>query len=67
MLGAYSNQPAAVIFFAGVLTVTGLVLLMLWLYVTHDRRLATPDLSERLVRHHTLQAILAPAVFTLSI
>jgi uncharacterized membrane protein len=65
VLGQYSGT-APVLFYAGTQTVTGTVNLALWLHAVRGRRLVSPSLSSRLVRHHMLRAAVAPAVFLLS-
>ena len=66
VLGAFSTTPA-VTFYAATLFGTGVVVLVLWVYATHDRRLVSPDLDRRLIQHHTLRAATAPLVFLVSI
>jgi uncharacterized membrane protein len=67
VLGTYGDQALAVDFYAGTLTVTGGVVLALWLYATGGHRLISPDLSPRLVRHHLWRAASVPSVFLMSI
>jgi uncharacterized membrane protein len=66
VLGTYGDDTAAVTLYAGTLTVTGLLVLALWLYATVDRRLVRPDLHQRLIQEHVLRAVCVPLVFAIS-
>ena len=66
VLGAFSTTPA-VTFYAATLVGTGVVVLLLWVYATHDRRLVSPHLDRRFIQHHTLRAASVPLVFLISI
>lgn len=66
VLGAYGTPPAVTLY-AGTLTATRTIELVLWLYATTSRRLVRPDLDSRLIRHHTLRAASVPLVFLVSI
>ncbi len=66
VLGTYGDQRASVILFAGTLAGTGVVILTLWLYATHNRRLVHPELDAIVIRNHTLRAVSAPSVFLAS-
>jgi uncharacterized membrane protein len=66
VLGTYRNTTA-VTFYAGTLVVTGLSVLVLWLYATRKRRLVSSNLSARQIQHLTLRLAGAPLVFLVSI
>jgi uncharacterized membrane protein len=65
VLGTYGNTPA-VTFYAGTLCVTGLLVLALWVYATWHRRLVTPQISAKLIQHHTVRAASVPLLFFVS-
>jgi uncharacterized membrane protein len=67
VLGNYGSDPAAVTFYALTLTLTGIVVLGLWVYAVRDRRLVRPDLDRSLVEEHMLRALMIPVVFAISI
>ena len=66
VLGEYGTAPA-VTFYAATLSVTGTLVLLIWLYATTHRRLVRPDLDRRLVQHHAIRAAGVPLVFLVSI
>jgi hypothetical protein len=61
------RHDAAVTFYAATLFVTGVIVLALWVYATHDRRLVSPHLDGHLIEHHTWRAASVPLVFLVSI
>ena len=67
VLGAYGDQPVAVMLYAGTLALTGLTGLAIWLYASGRRRLLHPDASARLIRYQTWRAVGNPLVFLVSI
>jgi uncharacterized membrane protein len=67
LLGEYGDERTVVIFYAGVLTVTGLLSTVTWVYASHRGRLVEPDIDPRLVRLFTVRAISVPIVFLISI
>jgi uncharacterized membrane protein len=67
VLGNYANDVAAVSLYAGTLAITGLVVLAMWLYATHDHQLTTHDLSARQIHRFVARAVCAPLFFTVSI
>jgi len=67
LLGRYGNTQFAVVFYATVLVVTGLLLVGLWLYATAGHRLVDPDLDPRFIRYNTVRGVSASAIFLLSI
>jgi uncharacterized membrane protein len=66
VLGAYGTTPG-VTFYAATLCVTGILVLVMWLYATRGRRLVSPQLDRRLIEHHTWRAASVPLVFLVSI
>src|SRR5205807_283502 len=66
VLGVYDSTPAVTLY-AGTLSITGLVLLVLWLYASAGRRLLRKDVNERLIRYYALRAAGVPVVFVVSI
>lgn len=67
LLGRYGSTSIAVMTYAGLLTLTGLVILVLWWYVSYAAKLTTLDLDPVVVRHHMWRAAVAPIFFGLSI
>ncbi|MGA7984496.1 MAG: TMEM175 family protein, partial [Burkholderiales bacterium] len=71
VLGEHANQPAAVVFYACVLALTGLLQLAMWLYATFARRLVEVSLDDR--QYRFLQRLVGarmaipPLVFLLSV
>jgi len=70
VLGEHANAPAAVILYAGVLALTGLLQAAIWRYATRRRRLVDTtlgaDLYRHLVRVVSARMLVAPLVFLLS-
>ena len=67
VLGTYGDEPLAVTFYAATLAVTGVIVLMLWLYATSGHRLVAKDLNPRLIKRQTWRALSGPVVFLISI
>jgi TMEM175 potassium channel family protein len=67
VMGRYGNQSVAVTLYAATLAVTGVILLLLWLYATSGRRLVSADIDPRLVAHQMWRAATVPIVFLVSI
>jgi uncharacterized membrane protein len=68
VLAAYGKEAPAVMFFAATLALTGIVVLLLWLYAVSGNRLISHRGHRPMrLRHHTLPTALTPAVFLLSI
>lgn len=62
-----NGNRTATIFYAMTMCVVGLLLTLLWLYVSSRRRLVSPNLDAAIVRRGILRNLSAPAVFLLSI
>ena len=67
VLGAYGGQLVAVILYAATLAITGLLLSLLWLYASHNRRLVAAMLTPQHIRATTLRNAVPPVVFLASI
>lgn len=67
LLGRYGTTSAAIMTYAGLLTLTGLVILGLWWYATSARRLIATDVDPVVIRHHMWRAAVAPFFFAASI
>lgn len=67
LLGRYGSTSVAVMTYAGLLALTGLVILVLWWYATSSRRLIASDVDPVVVRHHMWRAAVAPFFFGISI
>jgi TMEM175 potassium channel family protein len=71
VLGEHANRPAAVVFYACVLALTGLLQLAMWVYATVGRRLVEATLDDAqyrfLLRLVGARMAIPPLVFLLSI
>jgi uncharacterized membrane protein len=67
LLGEYGDERTVVIFYASVLSLTGLVSTAIWVYASGGHRLVEPDIDEHLVRVFTMRAMSVPVVFLVSI
>ncbi len=67
VMGRYGNQAVAVALYAGTLAVTGVILLVLWIYAVSGRRLVSADLDRRLIQHQMWRFATVPVVFVASI
>ena len=67
MRGDYDSSRFALIFYAAVHVVIGIVSLNIWLYATQGRRLTRPDLSEQVVSSGLVNGAVPTAIFLLSI
>lgn len=66
VISEYGNQTAT-IFYALVMTITGLLNAAVWVYASRHNRLIEPTFTPQRTRHETLRALIVPAVFLLSI
>jgi uncharacterized membrane protein len=66
ILGMYGDHQPAVIFYLGSLMITGIFIIALWWYATHDHRLVDKQLDDALIRHHMQRSLIAPIIFLLS-
>jgi hypothetical protein len=56
-----------VVVYAGTLTITGVMLEILWWYATRGHYLVEKELPDRVVRLGTIKTIIAPCAYALSI
>ena len=63
----YAGIFIAVLLYAGTLTLTGLALVAIWLYATHEHRLVDPQLDAEAISAQTRRLLVGPAIFLLSI
>lgn len=66
LFGDYSRVPDVVLFYTGSLALVGYLLAGLWLYAASGYRLIDKKMSARHVRFYTMQFLVAPVIFTLS-
>lgn len=66
LLVLYGDSLIVTIFYPAVLIVTGLLLLLTWLYATKDRRLVDRDLDENTIRAVAIQSSGYVVVFAVS-
>ena len=67
LLGEYGDETPATVFYAGMVILTGLLFLAVWLYATHDRRLVDPALDAGVIRHGLVRALIPIVFFAVSI
>jgi uncharacterized membrane protein len=67
IISLYGNTAIAVIFYTSTLALASLVNLVIWLWAGSGHRLISREVSPRVVRSHAWRAVVAPAVFILSI
>ena len=63
VLGTHFGDPVATSFYYATLLVTGIVAWTTWRYASHERRLVSQDLPDRVVRHHLVVPLAAVLVF----
>ncbi len=66
VLGDHADAIAT-IFYAGTLAMTGMMIALVWWHASHDGRLLVRPFTPRALRASYLRALIAPAVFGLSI
>jgi uncharacterized membrane protein len=66
-IGNYGSSPIAVIFYAPVVALTGLILWAIWLYATIGHRFVDRDLHPDYIRYYTISFLITPVIFLLSI
>ncbi len=67
LFGEHRRDPVAVGFYAVAVALTGLVLNLLWIHATRNRRLVAPDLDARVVRFVTFRAAAVPVTLAASL
>src|SRR5207245_611387 len=67
VLGKYKHNQAAIVLYSANILLLGFVNAAHWAYVTHQRRLVSPDLPTEVVRLTMARILLAPAVALLCI
>jgi uncharacterized membrane protein len=67
LIDRFEGQQTAVILYAGVLAVTGLVVAGLWRHATYKHRLVDEDLSPETIRKGLWIRLAIPAAFLISI
>jgi len=67
VLGDHGNTTAAVVFYAGTMTLLGILMAAFWLYASRGRRLLGPETPTALIEHTTWRAFTVPTVFLVSI
>jgi uncharacterized membrane protein len=65
IIGENENRTA-VIFYALVMAIAGLLNVALWVYASHNNRLIEPGLTPQQRRRETIRALVVPCVFLLS-
>jgi uncharacterized membrane protein len=67
LIGQYPEQQISVVIYAGTLVITGLVLQLLWWYVTSSYRLVDREIDPQLVQRATRRNVTAPLIYLLAI
>ena len=67
LLSRYGVVQTAVVVYAGTLTITGILLEILWWYATRRHYLIEKELPDRVIRLGTIKTIIAPCAYALSI
>lgn len=67
VFGDYSMVPEVVIFYTASLAVVGYLLAGMWWYAAKNHRLIDTTVSEHHITFYTMQILVAPIVFTLSL
>jgi uncharacterized membrane protein len=67
LFGEYPSVVPVMIFYAGSITVVGVLLVIMWIYSSHRHRLIDSGLSKEAIRYYTLNLAIAPFVFLCSI
>ena len=67
VLGSYPGQRAAVIFYTGSLTITAILIILIWWYASSGHRLVDKQLDPLLIKEHRERSLIAPIIFLLSI
>jgi uncharacterized membrane protein len=62
----YPDTPVAVIFYAITQAFAGLILALLWWYVTKDRRFSDSDLTQGIVRYRMVRLLVGSGGFLIS-
>ena len=67
LLTTYSSHRIVIITFAGIMSVTGFTLSVLWWYATHNKYLVDKDIHPHLVKYILLRSLASPVIFLISI
>ena len=67
LIGAYGSQLGAVVLYAATIAITGLVLNLVWFYISHNHRLLAKTVTTQLIRERTRRYFTVPLVFCASI
>lgn len=67
LYGEYMYQPMIVVFYSGALALVGYLLLIMWVYASHNFRLISKNVGHKQVEYYTARLLVAPLVFTLAI
>ena len=67
LLDAYGDHLVAVIFYAVVMSISGILLTALRLYISHNHRLLAKEVSSQFIQANTQRGLSMPIVFLASI
>ncbi|MGZ4941976.1 MAG: TMEM175 family protein [Halobacteriota archaeon] len=66
VVGTYGDQLAAALLYAAVLTITGLLMALLWYHISHNHRLLPKTVTTQFIRASTWRSLSSPIVFLAS-
>jgi uncharacterized membrane protein len=67
LISRYGAVQTAIVVYAATLTITGILLELLWWYATKGHYLVEKDLPDNVIRLGTVKTIIAPCAYALSI
>lgn len=67
LYGEYMYEPMVVVFYSAALALVGYLLLMMWVYASHNNKLIPKNLGHKQIEYYSARLLVAPLVFTVSI
>lgn len=67
LYGEYMHEPMIVVFYSGALALVGYMLVIMWIYVSHNFKLIHKSVGHKQVQYYTARLLVAPLIFTLAI
>ncbi len=67
VVGEYGDQLAAALLYAVTLTISGFLMSLLWIYISHNHRLLLTTVTTQFIRINTWRSLIPPLVFLASI
>jgi uncharacterized membrane protein len=66
-IGDYGSSPVAVLLYAPIIALTGLLLWSIWFYASQNHRLIDRDLDPAIISYYRISFLIAPVIYLLSI